>query len=641
MDEVLKAMNEENARLLNESRRSDWSSTPDSDENTDSRRADQPVKRPVTSRSRGFINFVSAKQRQISDKAASKARRRGQELLQLIELDVANFSLFDLPPVKEYELYMRNFGSMNTKQAYIQTNEDNIDRDIQTEEIETKEKWCQHPPEDLKGSGGDDEETEKSVDSSGKVDSVRLTKFLQQSLQVVAILLEEDQAERNQAEVLASRSNTSFSESTISLTQPSFLADRPVLQCHFSPVQNNLLLAVHGPPSGGSCMELANKGMISLWNTNEPSRPKQILTCESQPTCCCFSPEKATLAFAGMTDGSLVVWDLREPASMHHVYRTREEEWLLRKPTYFTAGILGEENHHSPVTTVIPIVSAADSAKASVMSAKETDFGTGLSFQLASAEENAWVHLWVVAEISNPDEAGSESDLGLAPGGRVKLLKSSSCKLENPTRDVRLKSSLRAHELALSPANPSNFYVGTDSGYVYHGVRSGGKAVPRTYKGEVDAPVPVTCLDFPPFSHQCFLAGCADGSIRLHNLHLETPLVTWLNSTNGNAVQVIRWSRSRPSVFYVLDAAAKLHVWDLLKDDAAPVNTETFSQDSLCTFSLSSDHSATGMGLPNRKAQMVVSFKRGGMDVHTLSQHLVTQQVGELEEFLKYVDKVL
>ena len=39
-------------------------------------------------------------------------------------------------------------------QAYIQTNDDNIDRDIQTDEIETTEKWSQHPPEEIKVCGG-------------------------------------------------------------------------------------------------------------------------------------------------------------------------------------------------------------------------------------------------------------------------------------------------------------------------------------------------------------------------------------------------------------------------------------------------------------------------------------------------------
>lgn len=39
-------------------------------------------------------------------------------------------------------------------QAYIQCNEDSVDRDIQTEEVETREVWTQHPGEGATVSGG-------------------------------------------------------------------------------------------------------------------------------------------------------------------------------------------------------------------------------------------------------------------------------------------------------------------------------------------------------------------------------------------------------------------------------------------------------------------------------------------------------
>jgi len=42
----------------------------------------------------------------------------------------------------------------------------------------------------------------------------------------------------------------------------------------------------------------------------------------------------------------------------------------------------------------------------------------------------------VVAELGQPDEAGSLTDLGLRPGGRVKLIKSNTILLENPLRSI-------------------------------------------------------------------------------------------------------------------------------------------------------------------------------------------------------------
>ena len=39
--------------------------------------------------------------------------------MHLIDLDVAVFDIFDLPPLNEYELYIKNFGRSDTKQVII------------------------------------------------------------------------------------------------------------------------------------------------------------------------------------------------------------------------------------------------------------------------------------------------------------------------------------------------------------------------------------------------------------------------------------------------------------------------------------------------------------------------------------------
>lgn len=67
---------------------------------------------------------------------------------------MAKYDMFDLPPVKEYELYIRSFGRSDTKQAYVQTGDDDIERDVQTEEIESLSKWTQHPPDEESAVGG-------------------------------------------------------------------------------------------------------------------------------------------------------------------------------------------------------------------------------------------------------------------------------------------------------------------------------------------------------------------------------------------------------------------------------------------------------------------------------------------------------
>ena len=45
------------------------------------------------------VNFASAKQRQKSKITAGKTKKRGDELLTMIRLDVAKYDMFDLPPI--------------------------------------------------------------------------------------------------------------------------------------------------------------------------------------------------------------------------------------------------------------------------------------------------------------------------------------------------------------------------------------------------------------------------------------------------------------------------------------------------------------------------------------------------------------
>ena len=87
----------------------------DDDEDSDDKyeKSYQPrIERPHTA-----INFVSAKQRAINMKTASKTMQRGSDLLKMLELDFISFDLLDMPPVNEYDLYIRAFGGTNTRQV--------------------------------------------------------------------------------------------------------------------------------------------------------------------------------------------------------------------------------------------------------------------------------------------------------------------------------------------------------------------------------------------------------------------------------------------------------------------------------------------------------------------------------------------
>eukprot|EP00058_Branchiostoma_floridae_P018614 XP_002604103.1 hypothetical protein BRAFLDRAFT_71608 [Branchiostoma floridae] len=333
---------------------------------------------------------------------------------------------------------------------------------------------------------------------------------------------------------------------------------RHVVSASFSPTQPQLLLLAFSLPTQGSNgnvpATVARRGLVCLWNITEPSRIQKVLMCEGTPTCCCFSPTRPTLAFAGTDHGSVVVWDLRELSSMHFVYKVGEDEWLIRSPTYTTDGVFGTDlGHHGAVNALVPVVSVEESHRAAASVEKtQTAHGGGLSFQLASMDEGGAIIFWTVIEVSRSSLDASETDLGLTPGGLIKIVKSSSFSLQKLSRKANLSGPMSARCLQLHLTDPNHFFIGTDMGYILHMVRHGGRALPGLYTTEQETVTEVTAMDFCPFGFDYFLVACGDGSVRLYNTDSEVPLMTWNDTAAGNPCRVL-WSRSRPAVFYTVD----------------------------------------------------------------------------------------
>ncbi|XP_052059212.1 cytoplasmic dynein 2 intermediate chain 1-like isoform X9 [Mytilus californianus] len=646
MNDVLRALDEENDRLYKDSAKQDKYDRSDSPDDRGRGYRDSSPDEPV-SRVRpksSAINFLSAKRQVMTQKTYGKTSKRARDLLEMIELDTVTFDIMDLPPVKEYELYIRSYGRSDTRQAYVQTNDDAIDRDIQTEEIDMRNKWTQHPPEDFAGSGrGDGEkdfEDEEQSQQNKQQDLGRLSKFIQQAGQVVSILLDEERSQET-TELSANKSSISMSEGYTELSKLGILQGRHVEFAYFAPTQPNMVLTVYSQPDQSNPLNPTDgKGMICVWNTNEPSYPQRILACESQPRCCCFGPYKTSIAFAGMVDGSICAWDLREPPSLHRSVEFDKTEHLLRFPTYNTAGISDSDNHISPVTTINPVTTYVDENSQQESDSKEdekknTDSGSGMSFQLVSSEDQGRINFWVVAELTTTDPAGSEIDLGLSPGGKVKVVISSTIKLESLVREARSLGPIRSFEMQISPTDPNHFYIGTDGGYVLHGLRFGNRAFPRTFSALTDSPVDVRSIDFSPFGHPCFLASTAEGCVHLFGTKSEKPLLTWPSKIWGTRdLRCVRWSRSRPCVFYVLDDHSQLYTFDILEGDAMPAKMETLSKENVIHIAFTPHLNVTG-----RHPQMLVSQEDGTIQIHTISKEYREQQTLENDFLPSYLDK--
>ncbi|KAJ8277578.1 hypothetical protein GJAV_G00076910 [Gymnothorax javanicus] len=628
IEEIRRAMNAENDRVRSSSQQRQAAEESERIKTT----ADSPQRK--SSQHGRFMDFVAAQHREVGKKIASKQKKRSMELLRLIDLDFSvTFPLLDLPPVNEYDMYIKSFGTTNTKQAYVQCNEDNTDKDIQTEEIEVDDKWTQHPADGRMNSGGPKLINGDSDESMAKmnIDSKRLAEFLLSASQVVAVLLEEDRAEMHSLRKLKSQAHSlSCCDGCLQLnTKLPFLHGREVSMLCFSPVQRQTLLSVHSPASQPSAVCLDSKTILCIWNIWEPSRPQKVLIYESQVLCCCFSPGKATLVFAGTAVGSVVVWDLREHSSLHQTLTIGDEDWTLRHPTFSTDAVLLPLGHLSSVRSLEPVpavVAEGSRTKLSLLSSH-----CELSFQVASLDENGVMNLWLVVELPKTDPAGSQTDLGLKPGGKVKLLHSSTL-ITNDSRSSQRDSvntgPLRTLLLKFLPSNSNHFFIGTDMGLVTHGTRHGLKIPPKFYRSQEDGvrPVQITAVDVSPFGEPLFLVGCSDGSVRLHSVSSEQPLMEWSRSTCRRPVLSVQWALTRPTVFCVLDLASTLHVWDLLEKDYEPVTTERLHSDGITSMAVFGDPAK-----PNTLSGVSLATQAGDIEIQYFSKQWALPAPGELD----------
>uniref|UniRef100_A0A667GYY7 Cytoplasmic dynein 2 intermediate chain 1 n=1 Tax=Lynx canadensis TaxID=61383 RepID=A0A667GYY7_LYNCA len=561
-----------------------------------------------------FMDFATASRRQKSRTQALKQKARSTKLLRLIDLDFSlTFSLLDLPPVNEYDMYIRNFGRKNTKQAYVQYNEDNVDRDTQTEEVETKGVWSQHPAEGTAVSGGDGDPCDTGAP---KVNTPRLSRFLRAACQVIAVLLEEDRMAAEPSWSPAAQDSAlriSDSASQLNTSLP-FLQNRKVSCLCASQVQRQTVVSVHGPPGAASDPALDGRHVLCVWDIWQPSGPQKVLLCESEVTCCCFSPFKAFLLFAGTVHGSVLVWDLREDSRIHHYVKLGDCFWTFRTATFSTDGLLTSVNHRGPVQAVEPISTSVYKKQSFVLSPFSTqEEMSGLSFHVASLEEsgvlNVWVHLFMVF-----------LSLGLIPGGRIKLVHSATIQLSDSLSHRRYEFWGAAQTLSVKflPSDPGHFIVGTDTGLISHGTRQDLRVSPKLYKPQQCGmrPVRVHVMDFSPFGEPIFLAGCSDGSIRLHQLTSERPLLQWDGGTDGRAITGLRWSLTRPAVFLAQDDTSCIYIWDLLESDLGPVAKQLISPDKLVAMTIVGEAEKASGGF----LALVLARASGSVDVQFLKR---------------------
>ncbi|PAA88863.1 hypothetical protein BOX15_Mlig016516g1 [Macrostomum lignano] len=574
-----------------------------------------------TPRPKAFIDFFGAKRRQANTAAASRTQRRWDELSRLIDLDKVSYDLFQLAPLEEYALYMRQYGRSNAHQAAVQTNEDAIDREAMTDDIEFSTRWTQNPPGDLVECAGvaaanDEDSADEDYDSKDKKKHKKKqtaqlpskpiqpsAKSLQRTLDLVRRVLEEQSRPRvpNGRREAAGHLSSGFTPLTASSTYG------PASRALFDPKRSAKLLTMH-----------PNSSTLLLWNAHEPELPLCVLSAPGGVACACWTPDE--FVCAGLDDGALCLWDPTEPAESHGRYDA--DGVSIRGPTYSTAW--------SPVGNHLGggVVGLAAVGRA---------LHSGGAYQLVSMDSSGRLQAWVASTHVGPaDPAGSASDLGLRPGGRVSLMRSS--RLELPSASAPLPP------LCMSAgANGDGAIVGGADGCLIRvNVGAGGSSGSRRCHSicgdfEHRLPASVTAIDASPHGNGLLLIGYADGHVRLMTSSSTSPLLT-VQPKSDSIVRLL-WSRSRPAVFYSLDSSGRLLVYDLTQKSSGPVSV--FAESGVSDFALGEDYHSTGRGSKSDRAVCVlVRANSGEAEVHTLAETLSAAELDEGYRLSQLIDQL-
>ncbi|XP_013174424.1 PREDICTED: uncharacterized protein LOC106122849 [Papilio xuthus] len=309
-----------------------------------------------------FIDFAASKIKRKKRRVFQQLEQRAKDILSMVTLHEMTYTLFEMQPIP-YDLYMATFGGRNSMQVAVQTFDDGVSQDVQTEDILYESKWTQHPIEFSKhilkekiqlSTNNDfisklfykkDDKTEKydketynnnqlrifleQKDGVGSYEILphdiyksklkncnfnvnRLQKFLKKTESRISNILS---LNAGNTDIFNLTKSTKFPFSTgyitINSQNNTFYKDLKVINVIFSANKSNLLVTVH---------EKSNKDLqkcvLCLWDLSGVLKePIKVLIAPDNVTIGQFRGGTEGIIVAALEDGSIHLWDLSEKAT--------------------------------------------------------------------------------------------------------------------------------------------------------------------------------------------------------------------------------------------------------------------------------------------------------------------------------------
>lgn len=259
--------------------------------------------------------------------------RRGLELMRKLRFDQLDYQLFEMKPLS-YEGYMQSYGKLNTCQIATQTHSQHMDTECQTLEVHTRCSWTQHPPHygagqlvlSCSGDADNDADTillqanDDTLEASlARLEQLRRTQQQRALQQQRQRLSKPNDMERlgvflQRASLFLGKTLNANCPQRASL-QTGFLDALRVCRIFGSAGQQQLVVTVHECPPQSDVYRDDFANLLMVWSLTDPSKPLRLLSTWAEVCRVAFCSDAPDIIVAGLRDGSVAMWDLRETHS--------------------------------------------------------------------------------------------------------------------------------------------------------------------------------------------------------------------------------------------------------------------------------------------------------------------------------------
>ena len=523
----------------------------------------------------------------ITKGAANKQHERIENLRPIIQIEFEEYdNQLNLKSQTAQDLYFNKLQTFKIQNEMIQTNDDNIERDIQTDPIDEKIVQAQ-VPEDL---------FEKSTTTKAMIKQ-DLNGFIQRVTPVIEMIWEE---------------NIQLAD----LLNPSAKSKSPVEQKAKISFPNDLLKVLRSKIVYVSCThsfetaphmkwaisyvlesEEGEKNYITIVYHLSSSSAIKYLKTSNEVTWICTPFENVVIC--GTKLGSILVFDLDENFMKEDIELRDEvnkdlemealrQHYKILEPTFTTDG-LPEVVHFFEITKLVSLVKQG-------------------SYRVVAIDNVGKLSSWILIEFSEGNWAGSLADLTMKVGGKMKLALHSEIDLSDK---LKIMYDPETFEIDFDPNDHNSFIFSTSDGMYYSKLynqvddnvtKSGGPIVRTLDTTSVGELIRVTSISY---SDQGFiLTGFEDGSIGIYHIDFSSPISIWYNSWE-TAVKTIKWwtiyfSEGRSSQnfhsenskndvsdsrftsrlweFFVIDINENFYIWNLNKNIHKSIHKINFAE---------------------------------------------------------------